>query len=174
MAAAFFAAGLEPWDVSMYDLTSGRASLDAYRGVIFCGGFSYADVTDSAKGWAAGIHFNSNLLAMFNAFYNRSDTFSLGVCNGCQLMALLGWVPFANREKNDGAPIHVSQPRFVHNASGRFESRWSAVKIIESPAVLLKGMEGSTLGVWVAHGEGRLYCPEPAQLEHPRRLAANA
>ncbi len=154
MTSAFFAAGFEPWDLTMTDLLSGAASLDRFRGLVFVGGFSYADVLDSAKGWAGIIRFNARLRDMFDAFYQRSDTFSLGVCNGCQLMALLGWVPWA------GIP-GPKQPRFIRNASWRFESRWPAVRIDESPAIMLKGMEGSTLGIWVAHGEGRLYCPDP-------------
>jgi phosphoribosylformylglycinamidine synthase len=92
------------------------------RGLVFVGGFSYADVLDSAKGWAAGIRFNGRLLEQFKAFYQRPDTFSLGICNGCQLMALLGLVPALGQ---DGAALpDLQQPRFVHNASGRFESRW--------------------------------------------------
>jgi phosphoribosylformylglycinamidine synthase len=88
------------------------------------GGFSYADTLDSAKGWAGTIRFNDNLLQQFERFYSRGDTFSLGICNGCQLMALLGWVPAAS-SAGAGAPLpDLRQPRFVHNASGRFESRW--------------------------------------------------
>lgn len=152
MASAFYQAGFDVWDVTMTDLIDGRQSLDTFRGVAFVGGFSYADVLDSAKGWAGVIRFNPELNDEFERFYHREDTFSLGVCNGCQLMALLGWVPW--REK-DG----VRQPRFIHNRSGRFESRFSTVKILESPSIMLKGMEGSVLGVWVAHGEGRAYFP---------------
>ena len=160
MLAAFAAAGMQAWDVNMRDLLDGSVSLDAFRGIVFCGGFSYADVNDSAKGWAGVIRFNERLLAQFAHFRStRSDTFSLGVCNGCQLMALLGWVPF------DSVAEEAQQPRFVHNTSGRFESRWSAVQIQRSPAVLLRGMEGSTLGVWVAHGEGKAYFPEPSDLQ---------
>jgi phosphoribosylformylglycinamidine synthase len=90
MAAAMYAAGLEPWDVTMSDLLTGKANLEAFRGCVFVGGFSYADVLDSAKGWAGGIRFNPSVKKQFEDFYNRSDTFSLGVCNGCQLSALLG------------------------------------------------------------------------------------
>ena len=141
--------------------------------MVFVGGFSYADVNDSAKGWAGEILFHPLLLRQFEAFRRRSDTFSLGVCNGCQLMALLGWVPFPavtsgdatkkeEEEEKEGAeagglstnPQHVQQTtshhppeaRFVRNLSGRFESRWSAVQVQPSPAVLLRGMAGSTLG----------------------------
>lgn len=162
MTAALWGAGVEAWDVTMSDLAAGRAALGDFRGVVFPGGFSYADVLDSAKGWAGTIRFNPALLAQFAVFYARGDTFSLGVCNGCQLMALLGWVPFAP-PGSAGAPPPAAQPRFVHNASGRFESRFSTVRIAEgTPALLFKGMEGSVLGVWVAHGEGRLHFPDPA------------
>lgn len=91
MAAAMYVAGLEPWDITMSDLLAGRATLDeTFRGCVFVGGFSYADVLDSAKGWAGGIRFNPSVKAQFEAFFARPDTFSLGVCNGCQLAALLG------------------------------------------------------------------------------------
>lgn len=161
MTSAFYAAGFEPWDVTMSDLLNGQTTLDGFRGLVFVGGFSYADVLDSAKGWAGIIRFNARLREMFDAFYRRRDTFSLGVCNGCQLMALLGWVPWA------GIP-DTRQPRFIRNASERFESRWVAVKVVESPAIMLKGMENSILGIWVAHGEGRLYCPDPEVLRELR------
>ena len=155
MAAACFAAGLDPCDVTMSDLQTGRTTLDQFQGLVFPGGFSFMDVFGSGKGWAGVIRFNEVLKAQFDSFYNRPDTFSLGVCNGCQLMALLGWVP-------GGEIGESSQPRFIHNHSGRFESRFAQVKILPSPAVLLRGMEGSTLGVWVAHGEGRLIFPDPS------------
>jgi phosphoribosylformylglycinamidine synthase len=154
MTSAFYQAGFSPWDVTMNDLITGRMTLERFRGLVSVGGFSYADVPESAKGWAAAIRFNENLRKMFDDFYRRSDTFSLGVCNGCQLFALLGWVPWL------GIPDH-QQPRFVQNLSGRFESRWATVKILESPAIMFKGMADSTLGIWVAHGEGRLYFPDP-------------
>jgi phosphoribosylformylglycinamidine synthase len=153
MASAFFLAGFEPWDVTMTDLLEGRMMLDRFRGVVFVGGFSYADVLDSAKGWAASIRFNKKLWEQFERFYHRTDTFSLGVCNGCQLLALLGWVPWR------GIADHL-QPRFIQNRSGRFESRFSTVKILPSPAVMFRGMEGSVLGIWVAHGEGMAYFPD--------------
>lgn len=121
MAAAVYAAGMEPWDITMSDLIAGRAQLDSFRGIIFVGGFSYADVLDSAKGWAGTIKFNNRVLKQFQEFYNRSDTFSLGICNGCQLMALLGWVPAtANKDGGVAAQLQdLQQPRFVHNKSGR-------------------------------------------------------
>jgi phosphoribosylformylglycinamidine synthase len=158
MTSAFFLAGFEPWDVTMSDLLAGRLTLDQFRGIAFVGGFSYADVLDSAKGWAAAIRFNSALSEMFERFYQREDTFSLGVCNGCQLMALLGWVP------SYGKISEELQPRFIHNESGLFESRWLTVRIQESPAIMLADMSDSTLGIFVAHGEGRLHCPDPFML----------
>ncbi|KAL0341376.1 UNVERIFIED_CONTAM: putative phosphoribosylformylglycinamidine synthase, chloroplastic/mitochondrial [Sesamum radiatum] len=160
MSGAFYAAGFEPWDITMSDLLNGAISLHEFRGIAFVGGFSYADVLDSAKGWAASIRFNKPLLKQFQEFYERPDTFSLGVCNGCQLMALLGWVPGPNVGGVLGDNGDPSQPRFIHNESGRFECRFTSVKIEKSPALMFKGMEGSTLGVWAAHGEGRAYFPD--------------
>lgn len=157
MVSAFYQAGFECWDVTMTDLLSGRARLNLFRGIVFVGGFSYADVLDSAKGWAGVILFNENLKKQFDEFYGRPDTFSLGVCNGCQLMALLGWVHWR------GIP-DVYRPRFIRNRSGRFESRWATVQIFDSPAIMLKGMADSVLGVWVAHGEGQVHFPDPTML----------
>lgn len=157
MASAFYQAGFDTWDVTMTDLINNRITLDRFKGVAFVGGFSYADVLDSAKGWAGTIKFNKSLQDQFERFYLRADTFSLGVCNGCQLMALLGWIPY------NGISSEI-QPRFIRNMSGRFESRFSAVKILKSPAIMLQGMEGSILGVWVAHGEGRLFVPNKEML----------
>jgi phosphoribosylformylglycinamidine synthase len=158
MTSAFYQAGFSPWDITMTDLIHGRMTLERFRGLVAVGGFSYADVPESAKGWAAAIRFNERLRKMFDDFYNRPDTFSLGVCNGCQLFALLGWVPWV------GIPDH-KQPRFVQNLSGRFESRWVTVKILESPAIMFKGMADSILGIWVAHGEGRLHFPDPTLMD---------
>ncbi|KAG2730347.1 hypothetical protein I3843_01G282100 [Carya illinoinensis] len=164
MSAAFYAAGFEPWDVTMSDLLKGTISLHEFRGIVFVGGFSYADVLDSAKGWSASIRFNQPLLNQFQEFYKRPDTFSLGVCNGCQLMALLGWVPGPQVGGVLGAGGDPSQPRFIHNESGRFECRFTSVSIKDSPAMMFKGMEGSTLGVWAAHGEGRAFFPDEGVL----------
>jgi phosphoribosylformylglycinamidine synthase len=154
MISAFLSAGLDAWDVTVSDLVSGRVTLDQFRGIVFVGGFSYADVLDSGKGWAGVIKFNENVFDQFERFRQREDTFSLGVCNGCQLMALLGWIP-----TTEGLP-EEKQPRLLHNASGKFESRFSSVQIQPSPAIMFKGMEGSSLGVWVAHGEGRFHFPD--------------
>jgi phosphoribosylformylglycinamidine synthase len=142
----------------MSDLLAGRISLDAFRGVAFVGGFSYADVMDSAKGWAGTVRFSRQLSDQFDRFYNRPDTFSLGVCNGCQLMALMGWVPWRGI-------ADAIQPRFIHNTSGRFESRFATVRIDRSPSIMLRGMEGSALGIWVAHGEGQAHFPDTAIFE---------
>jgi phosphoribosylformylglycinamidine synthase len=153
MASAFYAAGFEPWDVCMHDILSGAVNLEDFRGLAAVGGFSYADVPDSAKGWAATILFNPRLKGMFEAFYHRPDTFTLGVCNGCQLFGLLGWVP-------EFGLAAERQPRFIRNLSGRFESRWSTVKVQKSPAMMLQGMEGLVFGIHVDHGEGRLFFPD--------------
>ncbi len=162
MHSAFYSAGFETWDITMSDLLSGEISLDRFRGLVFVGGFSYADVLDSAKGWAGVIRFNEKVWDQFESFYNRPDTFSLGICNGCQLEALLGWVPWKDLADE-------IRPRFIHNSSGRFESRFCTLKINESPAIMLQGMSGSTLGVWVAHGEGRAYFPEKKILDRVTR-----
>jgi len=153
MASYFAQAGFEAWDVNMYDLVNKKVDLADFRGVAFVGGFSYADVLDSAKGWAATILFNEDLKKVFDDFYYREDTFSISVCNGCQLTALLGWAPF--KDLSD-----VKKARFIKNTSGRFESRFSTVKILKSNAIMLQGMEDSVLGIWLAHGEGRLYADD--------------
>jgi phosphoribosylformylglycinamidine synthase len=154
MAAAIYAAGMDPWDVTMSDLISNRINLSQFKGVVFVGGFSYADVFDSAKGWGAAIKHNSDLSKQFTDFYNRDDTFSLGICNGCQLMSLLGFVPSYIKDE-------YKQPRFIKNASNRFESRWVNVRILEGHNnIWLKDMENSVMGVWVAHGEGKAYFPD--------------
>ena len=153
MASAFHTAGFEVWDVKMSDLINDNITLDKFKGLAFVGGFSYADALGSAKGWAGGIKFNPKLKEAFDIFYNRKDTFSLGVCNGCQLMSLIGWLPWKNIDTE-------KQPRFIANESKKFESRWISLNIKKSPAIMLQGMEGSTLGAWVAHGEGKLHFPD--------------
>jgi len=162
LASAFHQAGFETWDITMSDLSEGRITLDTFRGAAFVGGFSYADVLDSAKGWAGVIRFSPRLWEQFERFYQRPDTFTFGVCNGCQLFALLGWVPWT------GIP-DPRQPRFIHNQSGRFESRFPTVEIQESPAIMFEGMAGSRLGVWSNHGEGRAFFPDPSILEEVLR-----
>lgn len=163
MAAACYIAGFEPWDITMSDLLDGRVTtLDDMRGVIFPGGFSFADAFGSAKGWAGPIRFNPRVSEIFDRFYDRPDTFSLGVCNGCQLMANIGWLPWRGISED-------AQPRLVLNKSGRFESRWASVKVLPSPSILMRGMEGSVLGIHIAHGEGRLLFPDPQIAEQIRK-----
>jgi phosphoribosylformylglycinamidine synthase len=158
MTSAFYSAGFEPWDVTMTDLLAGRITLDMFRGLAAVGGFSYADVPESAKGWAATILFNPTLKKMFDDFYNRPDTFTLGICNGCQLFGLLGWIPWSGI-----AP--EKQPRFVRNVSQRFESRWATVKVLDSKAIMLQGMTDLVFGIHVAHGEGRLHFPDMSMFD---------
>ncbi|CAN9500611.1 unnamed protein product [Ophioblennius macclurei] len=145
MSVSLYMAGFEVWDVTMQDICGGSVTLEPFKAVVFVGGFSYGDVLGSAKGWAAAISYNDTAKAEFNRFQQRPDTLSLGVCNGCQLLALLGWV---------GPSASQTEVVLTHNKSGRFESRFVSVGILNSPSVWLSGMEGSALGVWVAHGEG--------------------
>jgi phosphoribosylformylglycinamidine synthase len=145
MAAAFHRAGFAPVDVHMSDILSGRVSLRDFRGLAACGGFSYGDVLGAGEGWAKSILFNERARAEFAAFFARPDTFSLGVCNGCQMMSNL-------REIIPGA---ADWPRFVQNESERYEARYVSVRIERSPSLLFAGMEGAVLPVAVAHGEGR-------------------
>lgn len=154
MATAFRMAGFEVTDVNIDDLLKNRITLDQFRGIAFPGGFVYADVLGSAKGWAGEIRFNPGLSEQFRNFYHREDTFSFGVCNGCQLMTLLGWVP--------GLPGIPDEklPRFITNKSGRFESRFPALRIELSPAIMLREMAGSIIGAWSAHQEGLLHADE--------------
>ena len=138
--------------------TGQRSGAGWIRGLAAVGGFSYADVPESAKGWAATILFNDKMKEMFQQFYDRPDTFTLGICNGCQLFGLLGWVPWQGIDPQD-------QPRFVRNISGRFESRWSTVKVLDSKAIMLRGMEDLVFGIHVAHGEGRVQFPDATTFE---------
>ncbi|MGO9974863.1 MAG: phosphoribosylformylglycinamidine synthase [Solirubrobacteraceae bacterium] len=158
MRACLHQAGFNVFDVNMHDLQNGDANLDAFQGLVFPGGFSFGDVLDAGKGWAAAIRFSAGLAEQFEQFRAREDTFSLGICNGCQLMALLGWAPL--HELAD-----AQRPCFVTNASERFESRFVTVEIEPSPAIMLRDMAGSRLGVWVAHREGRLLVPSGRTLE---------
>lgn len=153
MRSYFQMAGFEVWDVNMNDLLSEKIDLSQFRGLVAAGGFSYGDVPESAKGWAATIRLNKKLKKMFDDFYHRKDTFSLGVCNGCQLFSLLGWAPYKGLEDK-------KQPRFVQNSSKIFESRSCMVKVAKNPSILFKDMEDSVFEIWIAHGEGRLYTPD--------------
>lgn len=166
MSAAFHLAGFAVWDVAMRDIAAGHIKLSAFSGIAFVGGFSFGDVLDSAKGWAGVAQLSDVVRAELDAFFKREDTFSLGVCNGCQLMTLMSRVPSFLHEDSDAAAMEnmrKKQPRFVRNKSGRYESRFSTVVVAhDSPAVMLKGMGGAKLGVWVAHGEGRAFFPDDA------------
>ncbi len=145
MAAAFDRAGFEAVDVHMSDILAGRANLKDFRGLVACGGFSYGDVLGAGEGWAKTILFNARARDQFQSFFHRPETFSLGVCNGCQMMSNL-------KELVPGAD---HWPRFVRNLSEQFEARFSLVGIEKSPSVLFDGMVGSVMPVAVAHGEGR-------------------
>jgi len=153
MSAAFWAAGLDPMDVHMSDLLYGKASLDQFQVFVAPGGFSFMDVFGSAKGQAGVIKFNAKLKEMFERFYSREDTCSLGVCNGFQLFQRLGILPFRGLKDE-------FQPQLLHNLSERFEARWIRLKVEPSPSIWTSGMEGSILGVPVAHGEGRQFFPD--------------
>ena len=144
MAYAFTEAGFEAVDVHMTDLQTGRARLQDFAGVVACGGFSYGDTLGAGIGWARSITFNERLSQEFQQFFGRSDTFGLGVCNGCQMFAELAEI----------IPGAQDWPRFTQNQSNRFEARLSMVEVLESPSLFLQGMAGSRLPIAVAHGEG--------------------
>ena len=144
MAYAFTEAGFEAHDVHMTDLQTGRADLTAFQGVVACGGFSYGDTLGAGIGWARSITFNERLAAQFQSFFGRTDTFGLGVCNGCQMFAELA----------DIIPGAQDWPRFTQNQSNRFEARLSQVEVLDSPSLFFAGMAGSRLPIAVAHGEG--------------------
>jgi phosphoribosylformylglycinamidine synthase len=144
MGAAFDRAGFAAVDVHMSDLLAGRAALKDFTGLAACGGFSYGDVLGAGSGWAKTILFNERLAEMFSAFFGRPETFSLGVCNGCQMMSQLrGMIP--------GAAVW---PLFGRNVSARFEARLCMVQIEESPSLFFAGMQGMRAPIAVAHGEG--------------------
>jgi len=145
MAAAFDRAGFRSIDVHLNDLISGRTSLDHFQALVACGGFSYGDVLGAGEGWAKTILYHQKLRDMFRAFFERADTFSLGVCNGCQMLSAL-------KELIPGAE---HWPMFLKNNSEQFEARLTLTKINSSPSILFKGLEGSYLPIPVAHGEGR-------------------
>jgi phosphoribosylformylglycinamidine synthase len=145
MAAAFERAGFAPYDVHMSDLQAGRYRLEDFHGLAACGGFSYGDVLGAGQGWAKSILFNPALRASFEAFFGRHDTFALGVCNGCQMMAhLAGIIPGAEH-----------WPTFQRNRSEQFEARFVMAEIVDSPSILFAGMAGSRMPIVVSHGEGR-------------------
>ncbi|MHB1813732.1 MAG: phosphoribosylformylglycinamidine synthase [Steroidobacteraceae bacterium] len=155
-AASFDRAGFAPCDVHMTDLIAARHDLAEFAGLVACGGFSYGDVLGAGEGWAKSILFNPALREQFQAFFERPDTFALGICNGCQMFAALKSI----------IPGTAHWPRFVRNRSEQYESRLTLVEVLRSPSVLLAGMEGSILPIAVAHGEGR------AEFEHDAALEA--
>ncbi|WP_372742829.1 phosphoribosylformylglycinamidine synthase [Neptunomonas sp.] len=144
MAAAFDRAGFAAVDVHMSDILEGRIALDAFKGLVACGGFSYGDVLGAGEGWAKSILFNQRAREQFSAFFERKDTFTLGVCNGCQMLSNL-------HELIPGADLW---PHFVRNMSEQFEARVATVEVQKSSSIFLQGMEGSRMPIAIAHGEG--------------------
>jgi phosphoribosylformylglycinamidine synthase len=154
MAAVFDRAGFSAIDVHMSDVVEQRVNLQDMQGVVACGGFSYGDVLGAGEGWAKSILFNSYARDQFEAFFNRGDSFGLGVCNGCQMMSnLYQLIP--------GAELW---PRFVRNSSEQFEARFSTVEIQESPSLFFRNMSGSRMPIAVAHGEGRVELRDKASI----------
>ncbi len=162
MAAAFDRAGFDAVDVHMNDLRSGTVSLGDFKGLVACGGFSYGDVLGAGGGWAKSILYSPALRAEFAAFFGRDDTFTLGVCNGCQMLSQL-------KELIPGA---AHWPRFVRNQSAQFEARLAQVEVLESPSILLRGMAGSFMPIPVAHGEGYTEFDTPDHAEQAETYAA--
>jgi phosphoribosylformylglycinamidine synthase len=146
MAAAFALAGFESVDVHMTDLLDGRVDLADFKGLVACGGFSYGDVLGAGSGWARSVLYNDGLKKMFARFFARKDTFSLGVCNGCQMLSQL----------KDIIPGAEAWPRFERNISEQFEARYCTLEVLDSPSIFFKGMTGSKVPIAVAHGEGRV------------------
>jgi phosphoribosylformylglycinamidine synthase len=161
MAAAFERAGFTAVDVHMSDILSGRVSLDDFTGLAACGGFSYGDVLGAGEGWAKSILYSQRTYDEFANFFNRSDSFGLGICNGCQMMSnLFELIPGAS-----------SWPRFVRNKSEQFEARVAMVEVLESPSLFLDGMQGSMMPIVVAHGEGKMeqrQCDSQALLDQQK------
>ena len=153
MAAAFDRAGFDAFDVHMTDLAEARVDLARFCGLVACGGFSYGDVLGAGAGWARSILFNARLAEQFAAFFHRPDTFSLGVCNGCQMMSHLKAI----------IPGAGDWPRFLRNRSEQFEARFSLVEVLDSPSVFFSGMAGSVAPIVVSHGEGRAQFADDAQ-----------
>jgi len=155
MAYAINWAGFDSYDVHMSDLLSGKAKLDDFRGLIACGGFSYGDVLGAGEGWAKTILFNQRLRDQFSAFFNRQDSFALGVCNGCQMMSnLSGIIPGAQ-----------AWPKFTRNQSEQYEARLVMAEVLQSPSIFTQGMEGSQLPIAIAHGEGFANFSQQGNLE---------
>jgi phosphoribosylformylglycinamidine synthase len=154
MAVAFNKAGFECIDVHMSDILSGRVSLEDFKALAACGGFSYGDVLGAGEGWAKSILFNPRARDEFEKFFNRNDTLALGICNGCQMMSNL----------RDIIPGASAWPRFVKNESERFEARFSMVEIQKSPSLFFADMQGSRMPIAVSHGEGRAEFKDDAHL----------
>lgn len=149
MAYTLYLAGFDVKDVHLTDLASGRETLEDVNFIVFCGGFSNSDVLGSAKGWAAGILYNEKAKQAIDRFYARKDTMSLGICNGCQLMAELGLL----------YPEHEEKHKMRHNRSHKFESGFVGLDIPKNHSIMLGSLSGTKLGVWIAHGEGRFEFP---------------
>ena len=144
MSYATAKAGFNAYDVHMTDLQSGRIALNQFQGFIACGGFTYGDTLGAGEGWARSILFNPTLSDQFNAFFAHKDTFALGVCNGCQMMAALSPI----------IPGAQDWPKFTRNRGEQFEARLSLVEVLESPSIFFTGMAGSRIPIAVSHGEG--------------------
>ena len=157
MAYMLYLAGFDVKDVTMTDLISGRETLDDVSFIVFCGGFSNSDVLGSAKGWAGAFLYNPKAKAALDRFYARPDTLSLGVCNGCQLMAELDLLSINTPDAETYSP--VDKASMCHNDSRKFESAFLNVEIPQNHSVLFGSLSGSRLGIWVAHGEGKFHLP---------------
>jgi phosphoribosylformylglycinamidine synthase len=155
MAAAFDLAGFDCVDVHMSDILDGQLTLANFKGLAACGGFSYGDVLGAGEGWAKSILFSERAREIFSTFFARPDSFSLGVCNGCQMLSNL----------HELIPGADHWPRFIRNRSEQFEARLCLVEIEESPSILLQGMQGARLPIAVAHGEGRAEFSEGEELK---------
>ena len=154
MAYSLYLAGFDVKDVHMTDLMSGRETLEDINMIVFCGGFSNSDVLGSAKGWASGFRWNETARQTLENFYARKDTLSLGVCNGCQLMMELDLLGL-----NDGSKMD-------HNISHKFESTFLSIEVPENHSVMFSSLAGRSLGIWVAHGEGRFCLTKPESDYH--------
>ena len=158
MAYAMHAVGFEVYDIHMTDLIEGRKTLEEFQFIAAVGGFSNSDVLGSAKGWAGAFLYNPKAKKSLDDFFARKDTLSLGVCNGCQLFIELGLI----------TPDHKALPKMLQNDSGKFECQFTAVNIGPSSSIMMQGLEGSTLGIWAAHGEGKFHLPlESSQYQIP-------
>ncbi|MBI9033725.1 MAG: phosphoribosylformylglycinamidine synthase [Bacteroidales bacterium] len=165
MAYSMYLAGFDVKDVHMTDLISGRETLEDVNFIVFVGGFSNSDVLGSAKGWAGAFLYNEKANQALKNFYNREDTLSLGVCNGCQVVVELGMI----------YPDHEEKPTMLHNESGKFESGFVTVDIQENNSIMLNTLAGSKLGIWCAHGEGKFKLPyKEEQYQIPMKYSYKA